>query len=345
MSKKEPILVRCQCGRGPFPVRTFPLNCRCGRIYYEPDKPVTPPPSMLQRGRNYIKAWYTWKQAGSPRRTTEEVERLATICKTCEYFNKDHQICNHRLCGCNVTGKKAWWGSKLRWATEHCPVNKWGIDAAILTCPRDDKTKHKSLESIRAGGYRNVMLYEDPGKNLGPLGNFLKAAQDGIRLIFQDDAILSAHAKPYIERTAPDDWDVLSLYTPAPNDHYKKTNNPHWHIAPSNPAQCYGALGYLLSDRCLALLQKDPPDTGRHGKGADVRFARWLRKKGLKMYLHSPSLIKHIGHTSTVNQMPITHSRQCRFWIKDCDDPEDVEGFRVRPPREVRLHSQPVQSG
>lgn len=102
----------------------LPMYCVCGNSFTSLDgvtiKPI--PPDMVRRGGNYIRAWARWTAAGMPRRTPVEVDHIRFICRECEFFDGD--ICTHKRCGCSVKQGR-WWGDKVAWATEHCPVEKW----------------------------------------------------------------------------------------------------------------------------------------------------------------------------------------------------------------------------
>lgn len=101
------------------------ITCYCGyvsvvEIEHAKDKI---PPNILQRGINYARAWSKWVQAGRPRRTIQEVEKLRSICRDCDYFNGS--ICTHKRCGCLVL-TPSMFGDKLAWTTETCPDGRWG---------------------------------------------------------------------------------------------------------------------------------------------------------------------------------------------------------------------------
>ena len=116
------------CGKDLSHVKQFPYGHGCGYVTYEDgsfrvaaEKPDAPP-RILARGWNYARAWIRWVADGRPVRSGESVEALRSICRECRFF--DGNICTHKKCGCNVA-QGHWWGDKLRWATEHCPIKKW----------------------------------------------------------------------------------------------------------------------------------------------------------------------------------------------------------------------------
>lgn len=72
-------------------------------------------------------AFSIWAKAGFPVPTPAEVEAREEACKACEEF-QPHPVFGYRRCqkcGCTLL--------KASWATEDCPLGKWGaIDALHL---------------------------------------------------------------------------------------------------------------------------------------------------------------------------------------------------------------------
>ncbi len=73
--------------------------------------------------RSYVKALWHWAKAGFPVRANEEAERIFT----------EHCLpCNHIIggvqcgkCGCCVSPGLPAVRSKVKMATEHCPIGLW----------------------------------------------------------------------------------------------------------------------------------------------------------------------------------------------------------------------------
>lgn len=68
----------------------------------------------------YSRSTLRWIAAGRPERTDEQVTELLVICQACEHW--DDGKCGK--CGCRLTTSSGW-SSKLRRATENCPVGRW----------------------------------------------------------------------------------------------------------------------------------------------------------------------------------------------------------------------------
>lgn len=200
--------------------------------------------------------------------------------------------------------------------------------AGITTCEREQPTLDECKSALRAAGFRQVHEYVDTDKSLGPFRNMVRLLHYGYRWIFQDDAILSANAKEYIEDTLPDDFDVAILYTAGP----LQKEGEGWHRSTENrSSSLYGGLGYHLSQRASEEARKIEMPEARVA-GADVRLMRWAIENDMVIYQHTPSLIKHIGVTSTVSGMSITPARQCKHWLPDAQS-KSVEEFPPRPSR------------
>jgi len=79
------------------------------------------PPGLLQRAVNFAASAIRHVGEGAPRCTEEEVAARFAICQVCEHYTGS--VC--RKCGCGVSGRRGL-VSKLSWAGESCPVEKWG---------------------------------------------------------------------------------------------------------------------------------------------------------------------------------------------------------------------------
>lgn len=77
-------------------------------------------PNFIQKIKNFAKATFDHVVLGSPMCTEDEIKKRYDICSKCENFH-DHSC---RLCGCPLTQKRNYI-SKLAWADQKCPINKW----------------------------------------------------------------------------------------------------------------------------------------------------------------------------------------------------------------------------
>jgi hypothetical protein len=95
--------------------------------------PATPPtssPNLIEMGVSAMTAAARWIAAGSPMRTPEQSAECQAICQSCEHWKAPKRRgkgkCSH--CGCFLA-------SKIRMATESCPLGKW---LATITPPEPD---------------------------------------------------------------------------------------------------------------------------------------------------------------------------------------------------------------
>jgi hypothetical protein len=95
-----------------------PAYPRVARPLPEPPRELPP---LAQRVANFAASAAKHVAAGMPRATDEQIAERFAICQGCEFLL--NQACSK--CGCPVV-REAKYISKLSWATESCPVGKWG---------------------------------------------------------------------------------------------------------------------------------------------------------------------------------------------------------------------------
>lgn len=100
------------------------MTCRCGYVTSPDLPPPNVPPTVVQRGLNYIKAWSRWNFFGRPVRDDSRVEEIRAICQSCPEGLFVDGVCTHAQCGCSVK-EPTWFGDKVKWETEHCPIGQW----------------------------------------------------------------------------------------------------------------------------------------------------------------------------------------------------------------------------
>jgi len=98
--------------------------CLFGVWIKEPPLIATPEHKILLPGKgtmakNFGRDALRYLREGRPKRTPAEQLALRAICQQCEDFLPTSKIGPRcRVCGCSVT-------VAVRWATKHCPRNKW----------------------------------------------------------------------------------------------------------------------------------------------------------------------------------------------------------------------------
>jgi hypothetical protein len=78
-----------------------------------PDAPAEGP-GWLQKAANLAQAVVEHLAAGRPLVDDETAAGRLAICRECVHLDGD----SCRLCGCHMP-------AKVRWAEQHCPINKW----------------------------------------------------------------------------------------------------------------------------------------------------------------------------------------------------------------------------
>ena len=124
-------------------------------------------------------------------------------------------------------------------------------------------------------------------------------------LMLQDDVLLAANLRGYLERTLWPRREVglVSLYTPS---HYSAGKSNGYHEQPCG-WNAWGALAYVFPNPAARALLSDPlvVNHRRHGpadgsRNIDSVVGLWRQRRRLPYIVHVPSLAQHIGETSTL---------------------------------------------
>jgi hypothetical protein len=75
---------------------------------------------FLQKIKNFAKATLTHLLLGSPMCDDNTIKLRYNICKQCEHFSNN----SCKLCGCPLKQQRNYI-SKLAWADQKCPIEKW----------------------------------------------------------------------------------------------------------------------------------------------------------------------------------------------------------------------------
>jgi hypothetical protein len=102
--------------------QSYPRVARPRPEHQPPEQPEPPKlPPLAERLANFAASAAKHVAAGMPRCTDEQIAERFAICQGCEFLSGG--ACSK--CGCPVV-REAKYISKLSWATESCPVGKWG---------------------------------------------------------------------------------------------------------------------------------------------------------------------------------------------------------------------------
>lgn len=204
-------------------------------------------------------------------------------------------------------------------------VQQWAV--GVTTAPRRQATLGRCLESVVTAGWTDLRLSAEPGAPIPDFFEHLPCTQRSDRLgawsnwfltleelyqreskadvfmIVQDDVVFSRNTRAYLERVLwpCDRLGVVSLYHPGRR--VDETGFVRLDCEDGLP----GALALLFPNAAARLLLGDreailhrrrgPTVATRH---IDVVVGQWAHRLGLPAYCHRPSLVQHIGQTTTV---------------------------------------------
>ncbi|OYV82861.1 MAG: hypothetical protein B7Z73_16735 [Planctomycetia bacterium 21-64-5] len=199
----------------------------------------------------------------------------------------------------------------------------------MTTAPRARPTLERSLASLIAAGWNGPRLFAEPhtalqerfadlpitwrDRKLGAFPNwylglselYLREPLADAYLMCQDDAIFAEGSRSYLEQHL---WPaaevgVVSIYTPT---HWSRGRPCGFHVERHGWAS-WGALAYIFSNKSLRALLAHPLaiEHRRLGPAGGLRnidsvVGAWCQAAELPYFVHVPSLVQHIGETSTI---------------------------------------------
>ena len=229
-------------------------------------------------------------------------------------------------------------------------VSTWA--AGVITAPRAEPTLGGTLASLKDAGFEDVRVFAEPGavvpgefshlprtdrsETCGAFPNWYLALTELVLrdpradayLLCEDDVQFSKGLRKYLERTLwpAKDTGVVSLHTPS---HFAVGKPRGWH-AEDRGWGAWGAQAYVFPNRSARALLSDPAVLDHRGFGpdggrihADCVVGAWCRRSGRPYFVHSPSLSRHTGETSTVwpADRRCTGRRQCAEFLESVDPP------------------------
>lgn len=192
---------------------------------------------------------------------------------------------------------------------------KWSY--GITTVPeRSSDLLPATVRSLHSAGFTSPRIFTDRG--LGNFGNWLLGMWELYILdpwceryaMFEDDILCCNNLKAYLEEPIPNK-SYLNCYTNPENTALCPAGHKGWY--PSNQ-KGKGALGLvfsrmglitLLSQESLVLWRQNAT---RGHKSIDGAIATAMSHAGWMEYVHSPSLVQHMGLKSTICNGPRTQS-------------------------------------
>lgn len=194
---------------------------------------------------------------------------------------------------------------------------RWQV--GVITCPREKSTLTRTLESFYGAGWYVTRIFNDPLLE-GCYINWRKCARalldhsepSDLILVAEDDILLSQGLRRHLERQNLPQG-VVSLYTASPNH-----GEPGWNQITNLPKRSNGALATVWRpDTLESFMEWDQSDKFEHG--TDIHIGMWCKRTKVPLWCHTPSFVKHIGETSTIDPMwdeVQKEQRQCREWLE-----------------------------
>lgn len=204
------------------------------------------------------------------------------------------------------------WETGLRW------------QAAVLTAPRPRPEIANTLESLHRAGFDRLYLFAEPGswvppndnvarlvrhrQRLGNFANFYYALTQLYRddpsadcfAVFQDDIRVARGAKSWCDQQFwPLETGLVSLFTPRVHCDTRRG----WRSLYPGYYRVYGGQALVFRGDVLQRFLADPQvlqvlQGGDHWD--DCTVAGWAVRHQIGMAYHSPSLVQHVGHTSSL---------------------------------------------
>lgn len=200
---------------------------------------------------------------------------------------------------------------------------------AVTTVPSRFETLKVSLESLKNAGFDRPILFVDDvysdiydfglevvfrGKNLKTYSHwlltlselYLRNPEADRYAIFQDDVIFMKDLREFLERSDYPNHGYLNLFSFLENEHLIKGKNG-W-LRSNQKGQ--GGLALVFDNNtALALLTQPHVYTRTWNRQRKDRFmdggvVEAMTRTGRFEYIHSPSLVQHIGHTSSMGNPP-----------------------------------------
>lgn len=202
------------------------------------------------------------------------------------------------------------------------------IAVAVTTAPRKVDYLPQTLASIMAAGFDGVASEDDSA--VGSYRNFKLALAETAKseadacLIFQDDIQVARGLWDWLLAGGwPEDparIGVVSLYTAGPNA--RATDG--WHaldltVTKERPlpwSRAYGALAIMMPKLSAERFLKANWKPESKSK-TDLNLGQWCCATGLSWWLHSPSLVQHIGEVSTLHDFGLNDYRVASRFVSD----------------------------
>ncbi|MCU0870915.1 MAG: hypothetical protein MUE50_01080 [Pirellulaceae bacterium] len=229
-------------------------------------------------------------------------------------------------------------------------VRRWAV--GVTTSPRRQTTLGWCLDSLVRAGWTEAHLFLDGttrvpdeyghwpvtwrARKVGPWPAYyqaltellLQSPQADAYLILQDDAFLHDrhNLREYLERVL---WpgDRPAIVSP-----YYSGTAAHVGWQRQTGSWIWGAVSFLFPRDVARALADDPGvcqsrwTSGEHRRPIDVILGEWALLRGVEMWFPYPSLVQHVGNTSTIHRdSPNLGPRRAKWFTGSLEVPFAVE--------------------
>ncbi len=201
--------------------------------------------------------------------------------------------------------------------TREVLVGTWQV--GITTVVHRTELLHQTVASLEAGGFRDPHIFTDRSPPLGTFGNwvlglwemFIREPTSHYYAMFQDDLMCVQNLRGYLERNPWPDKGYANLFTFLDNEGVIEGKaSGTWVegkiVDGSDPNRTLqagrSALGLCFTrDGVMALLsarhmvEKAASVLGPKQSQLDGAIVSAMNKAGYREYIHSPSLLQHMG--------------------------------------------------
>lgn len=202
------------------------------------------------------------------------------------------------------------------------PGPTWAV--GVLTAPRPLPRLGPTLQSLARAGFDSIRIFAEPGSPIPPearthlvyqsvnrqgnLHNFLRALTELLAAephadflaIFQDDVLAAVGLRQWLDQQPwPLDAGVVSLFTPR----LHSADRIGWHRRMPGFFQVHGAQALAFRRQAAQRFLDDPivAIARRYGPlHDDAVVSGWATRRGLGIAYHTPSLVQHVGHLSSL---------------------------------------------
>lgn len=196
--------------------------------------------------------------------------------------------------------------------------------AAMLTAPRRNPRIEQTLDSLHKAGFDDIQIFAEPRAWIPDRYRGLKITQRSQRfgnflnfysclstlfseqpdadayVVFQDDIEVATELRAWCENQLwPLDNGVVSLFTP--RLHSERTAG--WHIKSPGFQRVCGAQALVFRGDLLQRFLSDARVLNclrLRNQGDDAVLGGWLAREGLGIAYHTPSMVQHVGGTSSI---------------------------------------------